>query len=102
MLEVTLLLVAFLLVVFWQGAMRAREAAVAAARRTCREEGVLFLDDTVTLAKLRPVREAGRMILARTYRFEFSDTGDNRRLGSVEVTGNRVVRVNLGALWIAG
>jgi hypothetical protein len=100
LLEVALLLLVFALVVFWQSSMRARESAIASARRACKEEGVMFLDETVELARLRPVRDAGRLVLARTYRFEFSDTGNNRRPGTVEVTGRRVERVSLGPLWL--
>jgi hypothetical protein len=37
----------------------------------------------------------GRRILRRTYRFEFSETGNNRREGAVIMLGERVESVTL-------
>jgi hypothetical protein len=76
---------------FWVDAMGAREAAQAAGKRACEREGVQFLDDTVAIAMLKPARDGrGRLLLRRTYRFEFSDTGDNRLEGSIVLLGRRV------------
>jgi hypothetical protein len=70
----------------WYDNMRAREVAVATCRDACQRAGLQLLDDTVAMASLRPVRDArGRMTLRRIYVFEFTDTGDNRRQGSVVV-----------------
>ncbi len=80
----------------WWDSMQAREAAVAAARAACDAEGLLFLDDTVGIASLKPARNAdGRLLLQRAYDFEFSDTGDNRVKGSVVMLGRRVMLLNL-------
>ena len=80
----------------WWDSMRAREAAVTAARTACEAEGLLFLDDTVGIASLKPARNAnGRLLLQRAYDFEFSDTGDNRVKGSVVMLGRRVMLLNL-------
>lgn len=80
----------------WWDSMQAREAAVAAARAACEAEGLLFLDDTVGIASLKPARNAdGRLLLQRAYDFEFSDTGDNRVKGSVVMLGRRVLLLNL-------
>ena len=77
--------------------LQAREAANVAMRAACKAEGLLFLDDTVGLQSMRPVRDAeGRMALRRVYGFEYSDTGDNRRKGSVALLGDRVVAVDVG------
>jgi hypothetical protein len=81
---------------FWLDSMKAREAALDASRATCLRDGLQLLDDTVALAKLRPTRTAtGRVALRRVYVFEFTDTGDNRRQGSVVLTGNRADGVEL-------
>lgn len=78
--------------------LRAREAANAAIRSACRAEGLLFLDDTVALASLRPFRDAdGRMRLRRVYGFEYSDTGNNRCRGSVTLIGQAVGAIDVGA-----
>ncbi len=77
--------------------LQARETANAAMRAACRTEGLLFLDDTVALQSMRPVRDGdGRMALRRVYGFEYSDTGDNRRRGSVTLLGARIVAIDMG------
>lgn len=76
---------------FWFDSLRAREAAVEAARLACSAEGVQLLDDTVALASLSPRRVGrGALTLRRIYRFEFSDSGDNRLGGSVTLLGAEV------------
>lgn len=80
----------------WWDSMQAREAAVTAARNACNSEGLLFLDDTVGIASIKPERNAeGRLLLQRAYDFEFSDTGNNRVKGSIVMLGRRVVLLNI-------
>lgn len=75
----------------WLDSLKAREAAVAFARRACHAENMLLLDDTVAIRSLRWGRDAdGRLQLRRTYGFEYSDTGDNRRTGSLTLLGHEV------------
>jgi len=73
---------------FWFDSLRAREAAMEAAKSACAADRVVLLDDTVALVTLR-LRRAGRgtVRLLRVYRFEFTDTGDNRLEGSVTLLG---------------
>jgi hypothetical protein len=76
--------------------LRAREAANAAMRRTCEAAGLLFLDDTVTLASVWPIRnDDGRLALRRVYAFGYSDTGHNRRHGSVAMVGASLTAVDI-------
>jgi hypothetical protein len=82
---------------FWLDSLRARDAAVNAARRACESEGLQFLDDTASLAGLKLERDGGSVLrFRRIYNFEYSDTGDNRRRGSVVMLGRRVVLLNVG------
>lgn len=82
---------------FWLASLRVREAAVHAARGACESEALLLLDDTVAIAGLRLARNPeGHVRLQRTYEFEYSDTGDNRRKGSVVLLGTRVILFNVG------
>jgi hypothetical protein len=75
----------------WHDSLRARESAVRTARSACEADGALFLDDTVALAAFSlQRRDNGRLALRRVYRFEFSDTGNNRLGGSVTLLGARV------------
>ncbi len=81
----------------WLDSLKAREAAVRAAREVCAAEGLMFLDDTVAIASLKPVRnDEGQIMLQRSYDFEFSDTGNNRLKGSVVMRGHRVMLLNVG------
>ena len=75
-------------VLFWIDSLRARERALAAGRSACQRYGVQLLDETVQFARLRLARDdEGRVRLRRTYSFEFSDTGDNRRHGAIVMLG---------------
>jgi hypothetical protein len=80
----------------WVDSLRARERAVEAGRRACARYHLLFLDDTVAFARLRLRRdEDGQVRIARTYIFEFSDTGNNRRHGSIVMLGGELVDMQL-------
>jgi hypothetical protein len=88
--SITLLLLAAF-VWLWFDSMRARERALLLGKRACERDGLLFLDETVECVALGVARDAdGRMALRRTYRFEFSDNGNNRRNGSIVMLGGEV------------
>ena len=93
-----LTLVLFLGIVwYWIDSIKAREIAVRRAREECEAEGAQFLDDTVASTKVGLARDDnGRMVLRRVYSFEYSDTGNNRRPGSVVMQGQEVLFVNVG------
>jgi hypothetical protein len=79
------------LVWFWLDSLKAREIGVRAAQAACEEEGLQFLDETVVGRLLRPARDDdGRLRLRRVFQFEYSDTGDNRRSGSVTLLGHQI------------
>lgn len=81
---------------FWVDSLRSRERALAAGRRACERYGVQLLDETVAFAALRVARnEAGRLRLRRTYTFEFSDTGNNRRHGAIVMLGGELQDMQL-------
>jgi hypothetical protein len=81
----------------WLDSLRARDIGIAAARSACAAEDLQLLDDTVSIGSLKPARNAdGRLLLRRMYTFEYSDTGDNRRNGSVVLLGRQVVLLNVG------
>ncbi len=82
---------------FWLDSLKARDAAIQAARKACAAESLQLLDDTVSIASLKPARDdEGRLMLQRVYTFEYSDTGDNRRRGSVVLLGHNVSMINIG------
>lgn len=81
---------------FWWDGLNKRELAIRAARALCQRTGVQLLDETVALRRLRLARdEYQRARLRREFRFEYSDTGDNRLPGYVYLLGDRVLDANL-------
>jgi hypothetical protein len=96
-LELILVVLLVALAWLWLDSLNVREAAVKAARAACESEGLMLLDDTVAIASVKLGRDAdGHLKLQRAYDFEYSDTGDNRRSGSVMLLGRRVVLLNVG------
>lgn len=80
----------------WADSLRARERAVRAGRSACQRYDLQFLDDTVSFARLRLARdEAGQLKISRTYTFEFSDTGNNRRHGAIVMLGGEVADLHM-------
>ena len=80
----------------WIDSLRARERAVQAGRSACERYALQFLDDTVSFARLRLARDdEGQLRISRTYLFEFSDTGNNRRHGAIVMLGGELQDVQL-------
>jgi Protein of unknown function (DUF3301) len=81
---------------FWLDSLRARERAVKAGRAACERYSLQFLDDTVSFTRIRLRRgEDGQLKIARTYTFEFSDTGNNRRHGAIVMLGGELQDLQL-------
>lgn len=75
---------------FWALSLRAREHALIACRRICREFNMQLLDQTVAMIRLRPARNRnGRICFQRRYGFEFSPDGHTRYRGRLDMTGLR-------------
>ena len=80
----------------WVDGLKAREAAIRAAKLACATENLLLLDDTVAIRHLRLGRDdEGTLKLRRVYFFEYSDTGANRNDGSIAMLGSRVLMTKL-------
>ncbi len=83
-------------VFLWLDSLRARERALAAGRAACQRYALQFLDDTVSFARIRLGRDQdGQLKIARTYTFEFSDTGNNRRHGAIVMLGGELQDLHL-------
>jgi hypothetical protein len=92
------ILVLVLAALYWLAAARAKETASRAARNRCQQHGVLFLDDTVALRRVRLRRDDRSAVhLQREYNFEFATDGGRRYRGRVLLLGARVERVDLDA-----
>ena len=80
----------------WLDSLRARERAVQAGRAACERYELQFLDDTVSFTPHAPrARRGGQLRIARTYTFEFSDTGNNRRHGAIVMLGGELQDLQL-------
>src|SRR5687768_635904 len=80
----------------WVDSLRARERALEAGRAACRRHDLQFLDDTVSFTRVRLARdEEGQLKIRRTYTFEFSDTGNNRRHGAIVMLGGELQDLQL-------
>jgi len=80
----------------WFDSMQALEIARNEGRRVCKNSNVQFLDDTVASIGLGLARNSsGRRVLRRSYRFEFSETGNSRREGHLVVLGNKIESVTM-------
>ena len=89
-----ILLLLAALVWFWIDSLRALDVARNAGKRECKKYDVQFLDDAVSGIALALVRDAaGHLVIRRTYRFEFSETGDTRLEGRLILLGKQVESV---------
>lgn len=81
---------------FWLNSIRILELARKAGKQACIKADVQFLDDTVAGINLTIARnDLGRRVLLRTYRFEFSETGNSRLEGQVIMRGDRVESITM-------
>lgn len=80
----------------WASALGAREAANRIARETCSRAVIQLLDGTVAFAGLRFGRDLnGRRRLLRTYTFDYTRDGFERRQGFIVLAGQRLEAVGL-------
>jgi uncharacterized protein DUF3301 len=94
--EAAAILMIVLGALLWADSLKARERAVHAGRSACQRYQLQFLDDTVSFARMRLARDDdGQVCIKRTYTFEFSDTGNNRRHGAIVMLGGEVADMHL-------
>jgi hypothetical protein len=101
--DLLLLLVLGGIITAWMKLSRAREIAVAAARRHCELHGLQLLDETVGLRAIRLRRMDGHRRLERGYGFDVSLDGQDREQGRLWMIGQRVSGLNLPTVqWLVG
>ena len=77
---------------FWSSARAAAERAEEVGRDACNAAGVQWLDQTVHASGLRLHRgENGRLGFERSFRFEYSEDGQDRHVGRLVIRGDRLV-----------
>ena len=71
---------------YWSASRAAAERADAVGRDACRAAGVQWLDETVHASGLRLQRgDDGRLGFERSFRFEYSEDGDDYKKTAVHV-----------------
>lgn len=81
---------------FWFDSIKTKEIASHAAAKACSNIGVQFLDQTVSLEKLKRSRnKQGRLTFLRIYVFDFSIQGDQRFQGRAKMLGQRLIQIQL-------
>ena len=84
-------LLAAVLIWFWQDSLGTRERANFAAQSACERAHLQFLDGTVAFARLAFARnEFGRLSFRRTYVFDYTIGNMERHQGFVVLLGHRV------------
>lgn len=76
----------------WSAARAAAERAEEVGRNACNAAGVQWLDQTVHASGIRLRRGSdGRLGFERTFRFEYSEDGQDRHVGRLVLRGGRLV-----------
>lgn len=96
MMNLLAILTVIALVLFWLDSARARELATAIAQAACNKAQLQFLDDTVSLARMGLRRTPEGLRLRRMFRFDHSNTGNQRNTGYVILIGTRLELLDLG------
>lgn len=85
-----------LLFLCWWHQRGVKDWALRQAQWRCEQLGLQLLDETVQLCALWPVKDrAGRRVLRRRYRFEFTSTGNERYSGELQLEGLELVGFEL-------
>ena len=89
---VILMIVTAMAFAFWSAGRAAAERAESLGRDACRAANVQWLDQSVHAIGLRLCRhDNGWLGLERTFRFDYSINGDDRRMGRLVLRGERLV-----------
>jgi hypothetical protein len=87
-----LMIVGFFAFFFFSSARGAAERAAEIGRDACQAANVQWLDESVHAIGMRLRRnDNGWLGVERSFRFEYSDDGQNRRIGRVVLQGRRLV-----------
>ena len=66
------------------------------AKAHCEQLELQLLDDSMVIVGLWPLRNAsGRLVLKRSYQFEFASTGDRRYTGKIVLKGLKLQSIEL-------
>jgi hypothetical protein len=78
--------------------LRSQEKAIAICSKACEERNVQLLDQTVSVYRIGVRWGAEGIRLRRTYRFDYSDDGEDRHTGHLILVGTRQEEFSMGLL----
>jgi hypothetical protein len=94
--ELLLLIAIAAVSLYWLASMRCKDLAIGVARRECKRCDVQLLDQTVHQHHISLSRDSiGRWRVWRHYKFEYSEDGDTRHVGTLIMLGQKVTRIAL-------
>ena len=77
---------------WFNSARQAAEIAREVGQAACRRNGVQWLDESVHATGFRIRRKAnGRLGLERSFRFDYSEDGQDRHIGRIVLLGDKLV-----------
>ncbi len=90
------LIVLLVLIGLWVQQMKAREIALAVAKKACESKHAQLVDETVHFKGFRfAKRIGGRVPIERKYDFDYSLDGQSRHHGSVLLSGSRLKQIRM-------
>lgn len=96
--HILILLSGFGAAIYFLAELRVREIALEAARAHCTKMGVQFLDQSVGSYRVWLKRgKDNKLHIWRSYRFEFTSTGDERYTGNIITLGHLIESIQLQA-----
>ena len=94
--DFTLFVVLISVFLYWLDSIRAKEIATARSRVACKKVSLEFVDETVSIKKVRLRRNSlGRLNFYRKYQFEFTSTGEYRYKGVVKLLGKHLLDIEM-------
>ena len=93
--DITPLLLIVFLVWLWFDSTRSHELAVQITSRLCLKHDVQLLDETVALRRLGLSWPSEGLRLKRTYSFDYTIEGTERRTGSLVLLGSRLAAYHI-------
>ncbi len=83
---------------FWWQGDKIKATALQHLYQYFREQDLQLLDQTIVLKGVRPHRgDSGSLQLRRRYGFEFTSTGEERYKGLIELSGRKLLSIELEA-----
>ncbi len=93
-------IIMLLIIIGWLflDSLRSQERAITICGRACKERDVQLLDQTVSLHRVGIRWGTEGVKLRRTYRFDYSDDGEDRHMGHLILIGIRQEELSMGLI----